>query len=178
MILSALNDALDYVYTYTDRSWTVVTDTVESTTDTNEFTMSYEIYKPYGFYLDKRLYKRTNLNIFWINNDFEDSFYNIGKIVKFWRAWKSATGIYHRWAPKYDKIDTKATIDIPVAMKQCLSLAMFRVLFPWWLEQWAQLAMTYYEMMKESLDRKKKIYWFNLNADNIKLADVYNPNNF
>ena len=178
MVLNAINDALDYIYTYSDRSRSVVRDEISSNVDTQDFVVSYDVYKPYFFFLDNKEYKRSNLPMYDIESDWITKYYVKWKVVKFWKPWKKLLSFYHRWAPRYDKLDSKITIDLPTDMLLWLKLCTMRILHPWGFEQWAQLSMTYFQMMKEFLDRKKKIHWFTIEPHTMKLHSSYNQSSY
>lgn len=173
-ILTAINDALNYVYTYADWSWCVVREDFDETTPTDFFKLQYKLYRVYGARLDKKKYERANLDTLDIDAKGRLKFFAKDKSIKYWTQGSDATIFYHRGAPSYDRIDGKYTIDIPEDMILTLKLCVMWLLHPGGFEQWAQLAMTYFEMMKEDLDRRKKIDGFLLNPDDIKLDSIYN----
>jgi len=177
-ILEVVNKSLIYIYNYCDWSWTLVVDKVDVNEPTDTFKMHFQIYKPYIFSLDKREYKRTNIPIDFMNYPVKWNsalyWYNTKwDMVKFAKEGKSVLWVYHRWAPQYDKIDPQYTIDIPTDMLAALEMCVLRYLHPGWFEQWAQLSNQYFNMMKEILDRQKKIYWFTLKPEDLRLDRIY-----
>ena len=152
-LLDLLNDALDYVYTYHNWSWNIITETI--TASGYAITLSYSAQNIFSVKDSLwNTYTQTELPWWW-----ETKFTLQWNVIKFNKEviWDIII-TYRRWNKRYDLTNSSDYLDIPSWYNNIVRWLMLTDILPLWLWEWSwNLMISWYNRALDALNRKAKI---------------------